>query len=232
MSGRAPSGRHLSYFDANAGFIPGAGANGRPYFLLYGANVSRNFFIPMATNRYDAWQSNVKKRLSRGLFMTASYTWSKALGINAGNSDSGLRFYVPSQYSKNRAVADFDRTHSFVTAIELRIAVRQRSCLGQQWFCVAHCRRMEAQPEYRLVLRHAIYCDCRRQFPERSQQYAGCRSDQRKRYASWEVSVWGRPSMTQVRSCPLFVRRTPLRALQPVSAIWDSMRSVVPNSLT
>ena len=40
----------LSYFDANAGFIPGAGANGRPYFVLYGANVSRNLFIPMATN--------------------------------------------------------------------------------------------------------------------------------------------------------------------------------------
>ena len=60
--GHDPSGRHLSYFDANAGFIPGAGANGRPYLSSTARNVSRNFFIPMATNRYDAWQSNVTKR--------------------------------------------------------------------------------------------------------------------------------------------------------------------------
>jgi hypothetical protein len=106
----------LTYFEANAGLVPGAGANGRPLYLKYGVNVNRSFFIPMATNRYDAWQTNLTRRFSGGLFMTASYTWSKVIGINAGNSDSGLRFYVPSQYSKNRAVADFDRTHSFTTA--------------------------------------------------------------------------------------------------------------------
>jgi hypothetical protein len=127
----------LSYYDANAGFIPGAGANGRPYFLLYGANVSRNLFIPMATNRYDAWQSNVTRRLSRGLFMTGSYTWSKALGINAGNSDSGLRFYVPSQYSKNRAVADFDRTHAFVTALNYELPFGKGHALANSGF-VSH----------------------------------------------------------------------------------------------
>jgi hypothetical protein len=70
----------------------------------------------MATNRYDGWQSNLTKRFSQGLFMTTSYTWSKTIGISAGNSDSGLRFYVPSQFSKNRALADFDRTHSLTTA--------------------------------------------------------------------------------------------------------------------
>lgn len=106
----------VTYFEYNAGLIPGAGSAGRPLFSRYGVNVGRSLFIPMATNRYDAWQSNLTKRFSKGLFLTASYTWSKAIGINAGNSDSGLRFYVPSQYSKNRALADFDRTHSFVTA--------------------------------------------------------------------------------------------------------------------
>jgi hypothetical protein len=119
----------LSYFDENAGLIPGAGANGRPFYVKYLANVSRNFFIPMATNRYDAWQSNVTKRFSHGVFLTTSYTWSKALGINAGNSDNGLRFYVPSQYSKNRAVADFDRTHSFVTAFNWELPFGK----GQRW---------------------------------------------------------------------------------------------------
>ncbi len=106
----------VTYFDANAGLIPGAGANGRPLFGRVGVNVSRNYFIPMATQRYDALQTNVTRRFARGLFLTSSYTWSKSLGINAGNSDSGLRFYVPSQFSKNKAVSDFDRTHSFSMA--------------------------------------------------------------------------------------------------------------------
>jgi len=104
----------LTYFEGNAGLVPGAGAPGRPLFQQFGTNASRQFFIPMAHNRYDAWQSNVTRRFAGGFLMTMSYTWSKTLGINAGNSDNGLRFYVPSQFSKNWAVADFDRTHSFV----------------------------------------------------------------------------------------------------------------------
>jgi hypothetical protein len=106
----------VTYFEANAGLVPGAGANGRPLFLKYGVNSSRSVFIPMANQRYDGWQTNLTRRFSQGLFLTSSYTWSKAIGINAGNSDSGLRFYVPSQFSKNKSVADFDRTHSWVTA--------------------------------------------------------------------------------------------------------------------
>jgi hypothetical protein len=106
----------LTYFEANAGLVPGAGVNGRPYYQKFGVTTSRQFFIPMATNRYDAWQTTLNKRYGGGLFLTTSYTWSKAIGINAGNSDSGLRFYVPSEYSKNESVADFDRTHSWVAA--------------------------------------------------------------------------------------------------------------------
>jgi hypothetical protein len=106
----------LTYYEINAGLVPGAGANGRPLFQKFGVNVNRSMFIPMATNRYDAWQSNLQKRFSHGLFLTTSYTWAKTMGITAGNSDNGLRFYVASQYSKNRAVSDFDRTHTFTTA--------------------------------------------------------------------------------------------------------------------
>ncbi|MCU1329731.1 MAG: TonB-dependent receptor plug [Bryobacterales bacterium] len=104
----------VTYFEINAGLVPGAGAAGRPLFNQFNVNVNRSMLIPMATNRYDAWQSNLSKRYGSGLSLTSSYTWSKTIGINAGNSDVGLRFYVPSQYSKNKAVADFDRTHSFV----------------------------------------------------------------------------------------------------------------------
>jgi hypothetical protein len=105
----------LTYFDVNAGLVPGLGNAGRPLNPM-GINVARNFFIPMATNRYDAWQTNVTRRFADGLFFTSSFTWSKTIGINAGNSDNNLRFYVPSQYSKNRALADFDRTFAWTAA--------------------------------------------------------------------------------------------------------------------
>lgn len=107
----------VTYFEGNAGLVPGLGVRGRPLFQQFGVTTSRQFLIPMATNRYDALQTTVSRRFSQGLFFTTSYTWSKTMGINAGNSDNGLRFYVPSQYSKNRALADFDRTHTLVSAI-------------------------------------------------------------------------------------------------------------------
>jgi hypothetical protein len=106
----------VSGFDFNAGLIPGAGVNGRPLFGKFGVTTGRTFFIPMANQRYDAWQTNVTRRFTQGLFLTSSYTWSKTIGIDAGNSDNGVRYYVPSQFSANRAVTDFDRTHTWVTA--------------------------------------------------------------------------------------------------------------------
>jgi hypothetical protein len=106
----------VTYYEINPGLIPGAGANGRPLYVKYGANVNRSIFIPMANQRYDSLQTNLTKRFSQGLFLTSSFTWSKAIGLNAGNSDSGLRFYVPSQFSQNKSVADFDRKLSWVLA--------------------------------------------------------------------------------------------------------------------
>jgi hypothetical protein len=111
----------VTYFEANAGLVPGAGAAGRPLFQKFGVNANRQFFIPMAHQRYDAWQTNLTRRFSRGLYVTSSYTWGKAIGITAGNSDQGLRFYVPSQFSKNRTLTDFDRTHSWVSAFSWQL---------------------------------------------------------------------------------------------------------------
>ncbi|MGH8244806.1 MAG: TonB-dependent receptor, partial [Gammaproteobacteria bacterium] len=119
----------LTSFNINAGLVPGAGRNGRPLFVRYGRSVDTDFYIPMAHNRYDAWQSNLTRRFRSGLFVSSSYTWSKTMGINAGNSDNGLRFYVPSQYSKNRALTDFDRTHSWVSAANYELPFGK----GKRW---------------------------------------------------------------------------------------------------
>jgi hypothetical protein len=111
----------LTYFNYNAGIVPGAGVNGRPLFGRYGVTVDRNFFIPMATQSYKGWQTNITKRMSNGIFFTFNYTLSRTEGINAGNSDVGLRFYVPSQFSKNNSVTDFDRTHAISVASNIEL---------------------------------------------------------------------------------------------------------------
>ncbi len=119
----------LTYFNGNAGIVAGAGVNGRPLYGQYGVTVDRNYFIPMATQKYNSWQSNITKRMSNGLFFTFNYTLSKSEGINAGNSDNGLRFYVPSQFSKNNAVTDFDRRHSFSFASTIELPFGK----GKHW---------------------------------------------------------------------------------------------------
>lgn len=117
----------VTYFNANAHLVPGAGNAGRP-FSSQGINVDRNYFIPMAHQRYDGWQTNVTRRMA-GAFMTFNYTLSRTRGINAGNSDQGLRFYVPSQYSKNNALADFDRRHSLNGAVNWELPFGK----GKRW---------------------------------------------------------------------------------------------------
>jgi hypothetical protein len=119
----------VTYFNANAGTIPGAGVNGRSLFQRFGVSVDRNFFIPMGYGRYDGLQTNLSKRFSHGLFATISHSWSKSistvpgdlnnasgLGTSGGNSDNRLAFYVPSEFYRNRSLAAFDRTHVFQAA--------------------------------------------------------------------------------------------------------------------
>jgi hypothetical protein len=101
---------------SSAGLIPGAGVNGRPLFQKFGVTTTRSYYIPIATNRYDSLQTNLTRRFSNSLFLPSSYTWSKTFGLTAGNSDSGLRFYVPSEFYRNWTLTDFDRMHSWTAA--------------------------------------------------------------------------------------------------------------------
>ncbi|MGH9658532.1 MAG: hypothetical protein ACRD96_08305, partial [Bryobacteraceae bacterium] len=112
----------LTNFNINAGVIPGAGQLGQPLFSKFpGRNTATNVFLPFATNNYNSLQTQLTRRFSGGLFANASYTWSKTMGINAGNSDNGLTIYIPSQMHRNRAVTDFDRTHVFASAVSYQL---------------------------------------------------------------------------------------------------------------
>jgi hypothetical protein len=134
----------VTYFNKNAGIIPGAGANGRPLYLRFTPGASgenaltanRNFFIPMAPQRYDGWQTNLTRQFGDGLYLTLSYTWSKTFSIvTGGDSDSGINFYIPSAFSRNRTVTAFDRTHVWQAAYsyELPFGKGKQLANSQPW---------------------------------------------------------------------------------------------------
>jgi hypothetical protein len=82
-------------------------------------------------SNYDALQLQVRKRLSFGLQLTGSYTWSHTL-----DEQSGLGLFVtgnnPVIPQQNYASADFDQTHVFLVNYSYAIpAVTKNKSLGQ-----------------------------------------------------------------------------------------------------
>lgn len=101
--------RQTAVVNANAG-VPGGGNAGR--YLFRGSRIGTiNLFTPFGTANYNSLQTQVNKRFADGSTMGFSYTWSKAIGF-ADNSDSGLTFNFVPMWDRNRAVANFDRTHN------------------------------------------------------------------------------------------------------------------------
>ena len=188
----------VTYYEINPGLIPGAGANGRPLFVKYGANVNRSIFIPMANQRYDALQTNLTKRFSQGLFLTSSFTWSKAIGINAGNSDSGLRFYVPSQFSKNKAVADFDRKLSWVLAANWEAPFGKNKKFATQGPAAAVLGGWQLNPNVALYTGRPFLVATDGSSLNAPQNHTGSGSDQSRRTAVRRRRT-GRPVLRSVR---------------------------------
>lgn len=75
-------------------------------------------------SRYNALQASVTRRLSKGLRLLASYTWSKSLDNNSG-SGTGATFTGfdgdQNRLDLNRGLSDFDRTHCLVVNFSYNI---------------------------------------------------------------------------------------------------------------
>jgi hypothetical protein len=69
--------------------------------------------VPFQNNSYNSLQTKVTYRARNGSQAGFVWTWSKTIDY-AGNEDlNSLKFPYPDNWDKNRAVADFDRTHNF-----------------------------------------------------------------------------------------------------------------------
>ena len=91
----------------------GGGQAGRQLNQRFGRTGQTRLISSIGDSKYDALQTRLERRYANGFQFGVNYTWSKATGIAGNaNSDSALRINIPQFYDLNRALSDFDRTHS------------------------------------------------------------------------------------------------------------------------
>ena len=88
---------------------PGTGLQGVPLFQKFGRTATTTLRAYGVDSFYNSLQASVEKRLSRNIAFTAAYTWSRSIDYTSNNGGLGN----PIVLEFNKAVSDFDRTHSF-----------------------------------------------------------------------------------------------------------------------
>lgn len=106
--------RMLGYHDLNAGQIPGAGIEGRPYYQKFGRATGTRIFTALGGAQYDALQANFNRRFSNGIAFNANYTWSKTLGIaGLSASDGAPSIQALDYFHLNRGLSNLHIPHRF-----------------------------------------------------------------------------------------------------------------------
>ena len=103
--------RQTAAININASTGIGRGNADRALFPAYGLIGNISQLTPFNTSNYNAFQMQLTKRMSGASQLGLAYTRSKAISW-ADNNDSGLTWNNPSEWRRNRAVANFDRPNN------------------------------------------------------------------------------------------------------------------------
>ena len=112
-------------YDLNAATAPGVDASGKllpkvcavePLCQQFGRTASTNFLYMGTSSNYDALQAKLNRRWAKGLLMTASYTFGKALAYRSDGGSDGGNVFNYLDFRRNYSVASYNRTHTFVTS--------------------------------------------------------------------------------------------------------------------
>jgi hypothetical protein len=106
----------------------GAGNSGRPLTIATGRAVDETMILPLGISSYNALQAQLDRNITRGLLVKASYTFSKAID-NIDNELGSPLFFDAADFTRNRALAGFDRTHNFRLACVADLPFGK----GRQW---------------------------------------------------------------------------------------------------
>jgi hypothetical protein len=88
-----------------------------------------NALVPFKNNYYDSMQTKITHRFKQGSTAGFAWTWSKTTDYQGNEDLASLRFPFPTFWAKNRAVADFDRTHNIKIYGLLQLPFGK----GQRW---------------------------------------------------------------------------------------------------
>ena len=103
--------RSIASLNINAAQGVGLGNAQRALFAATGRIANISMLQPFNTSSYNSFQSQLRKRFGAGSSFGLAYTYSKAISY-ADNSDSGLTWNWVDMWSRNKAVASFDRPHN------------------------------------------------------------------------------------------------------------------------
>ena len=104
--------RQLIGININAAQFPGSGNVGLPLYVLFGRTAGTTVYKNMAGSAYNSLQATLDRRFTNGVMMKLAYTWGKAIDLS-DDSAGGLTWNAASQFARNRALAGYDRTHTF-----------------------------------------------------------------------------------------------------------------------
>jgi Carboxypeptidase regulatory-like domain/TonB-dependent Receptor Plug Domain len=115
--------RHLQYqYDLQSlpvGSVLDTAGLTQPFFAPYKGYTNIRFTKYDANSSYNALQAKVTRRFGKGLFLTADYTYSRAIDLNdcdnigGGTGCSNTQITDPFNVKRDYAVAGYDRTHVF-----------------------------------------------------------------------------------------------------------------------
>ncbi|HEY0006153.1 MAG TPA: carboxypeptidase-like regulatory domain-containing protein [Pyrinomonadaceae bacterium] len=131
----ASFGRNL-LIDRNIGTDPGRGPGARIVSNL----AFVNFTDDIGQSSYNALQTKLEKRFTRGLSILSTYTWSHTIdngpGRFAGNSNPGRDLYGPNNpldVNNERANSDLDIRHRFTFANVYDLPFGRERRFGAGW---------------------------------------------------------------------------------------------------
>lgn len=106
----------FAFINSNASQIPGSGNNGRPLYIKFGRTATTRIWDGRTHSDYHSLQATINRRFTSGLFLKGAYTYAHAIA-EAGYGDwTQFTFNALSQLYRNKATANFDRTHNLQLA--------------------------------------------------------------------------------------------------------------------
>jgi hypothetical protein len=102
----------LGFYNINAAGA-GEGQAGQILYQRFGRTAFTGRFDGWLSSNYHALQVALNKPFSKGLFVKAAYTWSKAMNRTDDDGWATVDWNDPALLNKNYGPAGYDRTHVF-----------------------------------------------------------------------------------------------------------------------